>query len=142
MIRKENKPVAFANLWFGADKAELSLDLMRYVPSAPRSVMEFLFIELMLWGKEQGYEWFNLGMAPLSGIESQPSGPLWNQLASLAFRHGEHFYHFQGLRQYKEKFDPVWTPKYIASPGGLSLPLAVANVATLISGGVGGLLKK
>ena len=115
---------------------------MRYVPEAPHGVMEFLFIKLMLWGKENSYQWFNLGMAPLSGIESQPRGPLWNQLASLTFRHGEHFYNFQGLRQYKDKCDPACTAKYIASPGGLSLPVAITNVATLISGGIGGMLKK
>ena len=115
---------------------------MRYLPGAPRGVMEFLFIKLMLWGKNNGYRWFNLGMAPLAGMEAPPRGPLWNQLATLTFRHGEHFYNFQGLRQYKEKFDPVWTAKYIAAPGGWSLPVALTNVATLISGGIGGMLKK
>jgi phosphatidylglycerol lysyltransferase len=142
IIRKEQQVLAFANLWLAAEKEELSIDLMRYLPDAPHGVMEFLFIQLMLWGKENGYRWFDLGMAPLAGIESQPGAPLWNQLAALTFRHGEHFYNFQGLRQYKDKFDPAWTAKYIASPGGLSLPVAIANVATLISGGIGGLLKK
>ena len=31
-----------------------------------------------------------------------------NKIGSLVFRHGEHFYRFRGLRQYKSKFDPVW----------------------------------
>ncbi len=142
LIRREGEALAFSNLWFGANKYELSIDLMRYLPSAPHGVMEFLFIQLLLWGKEQGYEWFDLGMAPLAGIESQPHGPRWNQLASLAFRHGEHFYNFQGLRNYKDKFDPTWSAKYIASPGGLSLPVALTNVATLISGGITRLVSK
>ena len=30
-----------------------------------------LFVRLMLWGAEKGYERFNLGMAPLSGLEAQ-----------------------------------------------------------------------
>ncbi len=142
LIRVEGKIVAFANLWFGAEHEELSIDLMRYLPEAPHGVMEFLFVQLMLWGKDNGYQWFNLGMAPLSGIESQRRGPLWNQLAALTFRHGEHFYNFQGLRMYKEKFHPVWTAKYIAAPAGLSLPVAIANVATLIAGGIRGMLQK
>ena len=37
------------------------------------SVMEFLFLELMLWGKEQGYERFTLGMVPLAGLERRPA---------------------------------------------------------------------
>ncbi len=134
--------VAFANLWMGSPGTELSIDLMRHIPDAPRSSMEYLFIQLMLWGKAEGFEWFNLGMAPLSGVEQHRLGPLWNRVAGIAFQHGEHFYNFQGLRQYKEKFDPVWRPKYLASPGGWILPVILANVATLIAGGVTKLIKK
>jgi phosphatidylglycerol lysyltransferase len=55
---------------------------------------------------------------------------------------GENFYNFQGLRQYKEKFDPVWEPTYLASPGGLVLPRILTNLATLISGGLRGVVAK
>ena len=58
------------------------------------------------------------------------------------FRHGEHFYNFQGLRQYKDKFDPEWEPKYLASPGGLALPRILTNIAALISGGLKGVIAK
>lgn len=104
--------------------------------------MEYLFIALMLWGHDQGYQRFSLGMAPLSGIDHQRLAPLWTNVAALAFRHGEHFYNFQGLRQYKEKFHPTWRAKYLASPGGFALPLILANVATLISGGLRKLVAK
>lgn len=96
---KENQPVAFTNLWYGAAQEEMSLDLMRFDSTAPEGTMEFLFVELMLRGAEQQYKWFNLGMAPLSGIESQRLAPLWSQAADFAFRHGEQFYNFKGLRQ-------------------------------------------
>lgn len=135
LVHQKGKPLAFANLWLGARKEELSIDLMRYVPSGPSNLMDYLFIELMLWGKEQGYQWFNLGMAPLSGIADRPLAPLWNRVAGLAYRHGDHFYGFEGLRQYKEKFDPVWQPKYLASPGGLALPRILSDVAALIRRG-------
>ncbi|HXG18784.1 MAG TPA: phosphatidylglycerol lysyltransferase domain-containing protein [Methylomirabilota bacterium] len=52
------------------------------------------------------------------------------------FRHGEHFYNFQELRHYKEKFAPEWTPKYLACPGGLALPRILTNGASLIAGGM------
>ena len=54
--------------------------------------------------------------------------------------HGEHFYNFKGLRAYKEKFDPIWEPRYLASPGGMALPRIMTNLATLISGGAKGLV--
>ena len=136
VVRKDGKIIAFANLWQGAEKDELSVDLMRYLPDAPHDIMEYLFIQSMLWGKAQGFKWFNLGMAPLSGLEDRGLAPLWNRLGSFVFRHGEDFYNFQGLRQYKEKFGPVWRPKYIACPGGMLLPRILANLAALISGGV------
>ena len=37
--------------------------------------MDYLFIELMLWGQQAGYRWLNLGMAPLSGLEAHPLAP-------------------------------------------------------------------
>ncbi len=142
VVRKDGKTVAFANMWQGAEKEELSIDLMRYLPDAPHNVMEYLFVQLMLWGKREGYRWFNLGMAPLSGLEDRALAPLWNRVGAFIFRHGEHFYNFQGLRQYKEKFGPEWVPKYLACPGGLAVPRILANIATLVSGGMKGVIAK
>ncbi len=34
--------------------------------------MDFLFVELLLWGKAEGYASFNLGMAPMSGFNDHP----------------------------------------------------------------------
>lgn len=142
VVRQQGKIVAFANLWTGADQQELSLDLMRFGPQAPRGVMEYLFVSLMLWGKDQGYQSFDLGMAPLSGLENRPFAPLWQRIGAVVFRHGEHFYNFEGLREYKQKFNPIWEPRYLACPGGLALPHILLNVATLISGGIKGVFAK
>ena len=139
---KDGKILAFTNLWLGANKDELSIDLMRYLDEAPHGIMEYLFIQLILWGKREGYHWFNLGMAPLSGLEDHELAPLWNRVGAFVFRYGEHFYNFQGLRQYKEKFDPEWKPKYLACPGGMALPRILTNLGSLISGGVKGVVSK
>jgi len=88
-----------------------------------------------LWGKEQGYAHFSLGLAPMSGFEQSPVAPLWMKLGILLYEHGERFYNFQGLRSFKEKFGPVWTPRYLASPGTLKLPRILADVAALVAGG-------
>lgn len=140
LIRVGGAPVAFANLWTTAGREELSVDLMRFGPDAPRGAMDYLFTELLLWGKAQGYGYFNLGMTPLAGLEVHPLAPVWHRVGNLVFRYGDHFYNFGGLRRYKAKFLPEWQPRYLASPGGLALPQVLLDVATLISGGVRGLL--
>jgi len=142
LVRCHGSIVAFANLWCAGTREEVSPDLMRYGHDAPPSVMEYLFLRLILWAKEEGYRWLNLGMAPLAGLEARPSAPLWNRIGALAFRYGEHFYNFQGLRQFKSKFYPEWRPKYLISPGGIVLPRVLANVAALVSGGLRGVVVK
>ncbi|MDF1814312.1 MAG: bifunctional lysylphosphatidylglycerol flippase/synthetase MprF [Verrucomicrobiales bacterium] len=135
VIRIEGKIVAFANLMKGETKYEFSADLMRYGEGAPPGVMEYLFIRLILWGREQGYSWFSLGMAPLSGLEDRALAPVWNKIGARIFTLGEHFYNFQGLRKYKEKFDPEWEPRYLACRSLGQLPAILFDAATLISGG-------
>ena len=142
VVERQGRIRAFANVWPGPDKVELSMDLMRYQKDAPHAVMEALFVHLFCWGKEQGYRWFGLGMAPLSGFETSPVAPLWTRLGSFLYRHGETFYNFQGLRAYKEKFNPVWEPRYLAYPGGLALPRVLADVSALIAGGYRRILSK
>ena len=142
LITQQDKIVAFANIWQGANKEELSVDLMRYMPDSPEGVMDYMFTELLLWGKSEGYKWFNFGTAPMSGMEDRQFAPLWSQAGAFLFRHGEHFYNFQGLHEYKDKFAPVWQPKYIACPRGLMLPRILANVAALVSGNIKGVVAK
>jgi phosphatidylglycerol lysyltransferase len=142
LVRRDGSIMAFSNIWQGAGKKELSIDLMRQAPNAPRGTMEYLFVEIMLWGKEQGYQRFNLGMVPLAGLEDRALAPLWNRLGAQIFRHGEHFYNFQGLRQFKEHFDPEWKPKYLVLPRGYLLPPVLTNLAALISGGLRGAIAK
>ncbi len=142
VIRLDGEIVAFANLWPSAPGGELSVDLMRFRPSAPSGVMDFLFVHLLLWGRDQGFSAFALGMAPLAGLRSGPFASTWQRLASLVYRWGEHFYNFQGLRQYKEKFGPVWRSRYLVCPGGRAVPGVLADLASLISGSLLGTLRK
>lgn len=135
VVRRNGEIMAFANIWQSPHGGEISVDLMRYRDDAPYGMMDFLFINTMLWGKNREYRWFNLGMAPLSGLETHSLAPTWAKAGAFIFRHGEHFYNFEGLRAYKEKYEPDWAPKYIASPGGMALPRTLIDVATLISGG-------
>ena len=133
---------AFANLWLTTDKAQLSVDLMRYQPNTPNGIMDYLFAELMLWGKAENYQWFCLGMAPLAGLDNRPLSPLWNKVGATLFKRGEHFYNFEGLYEYKAKYAPQWHPRYLAAPAGFSVPFILMQIARIISGGWQGIFGK
>jgi len=142
LIERGGRIQAFANVWPGPRHVELSIDLMRYHRDAPKSVMDALFVHLMKWGQEQGYRWFAMGMAPLSGFENSPVASLWNRLGTFLYEHGESVYSFQGLRAYKDKFNPIWEPHYLAYPGGLRLPRIMVDVSALVAGGYRKIFRK
>lgn len=142
LVRREGKVVAFATLWTTPDRSEFSMDLMRYSDEAPKNVMDFLFVELFEWGRASGYKAFDFGMAPLAGLLDRPLAPLMSRMGRLLFERGEDIYNFQGVRRYKDKFDPLWRPCYIAGPSKWSIPILIADVGLLSSGGVSGLTRR
>lgn len=133
VVRQEGAILAFANIWYGRPGGEMTIDLMRHLPGCS-GVMDLLFVNLMQEGKMRGYRWFNLGMAPLSGLSHHRLAPSWHKVAAFVARNGERFYGFRGLRAYKQKFGPVWEPRYLACPGGWALPQILLDVTSLISG--------
>lgn len=139
LVRHEGRIVAFATLLCTDVKFDASVDLMRHRPDAPKGTMDYLFAKLMLYCKDEGYQRFGLGMAPMSGMADHRLATRWHRFGRLVFEHGERFYNFRGLRSFKEKFDPVWEARYLAAPGGVDHLLALSDIAALISGGVRGL---
>jgi phosphatidylglycerol lysyltransferase len=142
IVRRGDAIVAFATAWVTDVREEIAVDLMRHTAEALPGTMEFLFTRMMLWGAAQGYRWFNLGVAPLSGLPSHALAPLWSRAANLLYHRGSRFYNFSGLRAFKQKWDPVWEPRYIALPRGIALPLVVTDLVTLVSGGVKGIVSR
>lgn len=142
IIRGPSGIEAFANLWQTGDKAELSIDLMRYRPESPHGIMDCLLCDIILWGKDQGFLTFNLGMAPLAGLDARVMSQPWVHLESLVYQHGEPFYNFRGLRAFKDKWEPKWYPKYLATSAGLSWPVVLVSLTALIGGGWRGALSK
>jgi phosphatidylglycerol lysyltransferase len=83
--------------------------------------------------KARGFAEFSLGMAPLSGLNPNRSGRLWDRFGSLIYRHGGGFYNFAGLRAFKQKFDPDWRPHYLATATALPPVGPLADAARLIA---------
>jgi len=142
VVKSENNIMAFANLMYTSDREELTIDLMRYSYSASNGIMDYLFINMMLWGKDNGFKYFNLGSVPLSGFINKPLAPLWNRIGSAIYGYSENFYNFQGLRSYKNKFHPEWLPRYLVYSKPLDLPRTLIDIAMLVSGGIKGVILK
>ncbi|MEO7216859.1 MAG: phosphatidylglycerol lysyltransferase domain-containing protein [Gemmatimonadaceae bacterium] len=135
IVRYAGRVVAFANIWTSGGNHEASVDLMRYAPGSPDGVIDYLLCEIMLWASQGGFAWFDLGVAPLAGVEGGRGAPLWDKVASWAFRRCNRFYSFEGLRRYKAKFDPVWESRYMIVPARANAAVIAADVARLIGGG-------
>ena len=140
LCRLDGRVVAFANLWPGAAAGDIAVDLMRAHPEAPRVAMEALFIELILWAKGEGFSRFDLGMAPLAGLEDRRFAPMLSRAGAWVYRHAGSIYGFEGLRAFKSKFDPEWEGRYLAAPGAWRLSAALWRTALLTSGGLRGML--
>ena len=114
---EENNVQAFVTFLASNGPEEASIDLMRYhLRTAPNGIMDYLFVKLLLHFKEEGVIFFDLGMAPLSNVGTEKHSFLQEKVAYLIYAFTNRFYSFSGLRQYKQKFSPVWMPRYIAYP--------------------------
>ena len=196
VVKYQGKIVAFANLWQSGQHNELSIDLMRYKEvhnsegKEIKNMMDYLFVNLFMWGKEAGFHCFSLGMAPFTGLESHPKpmvekhpledstpkdgalndealktmsqhiidskymeipagsetiGPKWRYVTNTMTKYGKTYYNFMGLRNFKEKFNPDWEPRYIGIETGLRAGMkpikGLTDTTLLISGGLGSLVR-
>jgi len=136
VVRQGERTLAFANLTPSYQgRQEVSVDLMRHFPDAPHGTMDFLFARIIEWARDEGYAYFNLGMAPLSGVGNTRYARPDERLAGLAYDYGSRLYNYKGLRSFKEKFHPVWQSRYIAYPLYRPLPTLLIDLAALIAGG-------
>ena len=142
VVKHQGHIIAFCNLLATENHTQIDLDLMRYDDSTPHGVMDYMFVQLFVWAKAQGYQAFGLGMSPLSGLDNERiDTPHWYAIASLVKKYAEPYYNFTGLRQYKQKFHPQWQPRYLAVAHRRDVAQGLADSTLLISGGIQGLLK-
>lgn len=111
---------AFVNQIPSFDPEEANYDLLRQSRSAPGNSTDFLMMGFIAELQKHGYKRLNLGLCPLSGMESDDTEHYGTADSLLAFvyNNGDRLYSFSGLRRYKEKYNPLWSSRYIAYRGG------------------------
>ena len=125
----DGKVAAFANLYPEYRRNEATVDLMRRRTGSENGTMEMLCAALLDWAKAEGYDTFNLGLCPLAGIGEAAHDPAAERALRSIFEHSRRFYNFKGLHDFKAKFHPQWSPRFLVYPGPASLPaVALATV--------------
>jgi phosphatidylglycerol lysyltransferase len=131
VVRDPDKhALAFANEIPSYRKGEATIDLMRYRLEMPNGTMEYLLMELMLALREEGYDRFDLGLAPLAGVGDRSGAPLEERALNQLSERLTRFFSYKGLRNYKAKFEPDWEERFLVYGVG---PLALARVGVALT---------
>jgi phosphatidylglycerol lysyltransferase len=107
----DEKVVAFLNIIPDYAPGELTYDLIRKTTDAPGGNMDSLIVELIAYGKRNGFSFLNMGMAPMSGIGRGRDLP--ERTLKFAYEKMKMFSHYHGLRDFKDKFAPVWEDRFL-----------------------------
>ncbi|WP_326994932.1 phosphatidylglycerol lysyltransferase domain-containing protein [Chitinophaga sp. 212800010-3] len=125
----EGRISAFLNIIPDYAPGECTYDLIRKRSDAPGGVMDALIIALIQDAQQKGLHYLNLGMVPMSGI-SQPENTA-EKMVKYAYEKLRFFRHYQGLREFKEKYATEWTNKYLVYEHDfdlVQLPSALSKV--------------
>ncbi|PWF99381.1 bifunctional lysylphosphatidylglycerol flippase/synthetase MprF [Levilactobacillus bambusae] len=133
MKDKDGKIIAFANLMPTGNHVVTSIDLMRSSQDAPSGIMDGLFVKLFEYCRDQGYQYFDLGMSPLANVGDSRFSFLPEKMAHLLYEYGYKLYSFQGLRAYKEKYVTKWVSKYTAFRKNRSLVFTTLQILMVVN---------
>jgi phosphatidylglycerol lysyltransferase len=125
---------AFVNIVPSCRRGTTTIDLMRHRRDAPNGVMDFLFAKHFESCRAQGFNYFDLGMVPLSGFSEKEQASQTERAVYFFLRHLEFIFSFSGLKYFKSKYANRWEPRYVIYRHVLDLPrlgIAMTRVAEL-----------
>jgi phosphatidylglycerol lysyltransferase len=111
--------VAFVNEAPSYRSGEANFDMMQHLPDLHWGIMDYLFAQMMVNMRNEGYRTFNFGVAPFVGIGNRPDATMTEKTVNQIFERLDWFVHSKGIKQYKHKFDPQWKDSFVAYQGGI-----------------------
>jgi phosphatidylglycerol lysyltransferase len=126
--------LAFLNVIPSFRAGESTIDLMRRREDSPNGIIDYLILKLIERLKNEGYERFNLGMAPMSRITENESPSIEEKTVYFFSKRMNFMFSFSGLRLHKSKFATCWEPRYTIFRNALDLPklaIAIGNLTRL-----------
>lgn len=122
----------FANLMPMYDNSTLSIDLMRFSQESCNGIMDYIFVNLFQYAKEEGYKSFNMGLSPLSKVGEGKYCHRREKLGNYIYSYGDKLYSFKGLKNFKQKYCESWEGVYMAYKNRSSFIITVLQVMILI----------
>lgn len=129
---QEGQLVSFATL-MPMEDGTLSIDLMRHRNDAPSGIMDKVFIELFKYGQANGYQLFDLGMAPLSNVGDSKYSFIEERVAHFIYEYGYKLYGFQGLKSFKNKYANEWHSKYTTYRKRSSIAITMLQLVMVVN---------
>ncbi len=130
----DDRIIAFTDLLSGYNKKEVTIDLMRHRAEVENGTMEFLFVSLLNYFKDAGYDTLSFSLSPLAGVGAASTSPSIEKGLRHFTKYLNRFYSFNGLHQFKHKFQPDWEPRYLVYPSLKSLPEIAVGLVRADSG--------
>lgn len=121
------RALAFATWLPYAQGKGRALDMMRHRPT-DRNVIDSLVVACLLEYRSRGLEEVSLGNAPLANLEQREIDSLEEKAARLLYERFDQYYGYRSLFEFKNKFHPRWTGRYLAYRGVPNLLPAVAAI--------------
>ncbi len=101
----------------------LSLSGMRRERTTPNGLNEFLVCSLLAWARERGFERVSLNFAAFAKVIEPPApADRITTLEQRVLRRLSGRFQLERLLRFNDKFDPRWTPRYMAYPSLAALP--------------------
>lgn len=116
-----------------------ALDNMRRSSETPPGAMEWLIAYSIEWAREQECKRMSLGLAPLAGLGGKRAGlsffaALWERGANFLHRKGVVLKQYRSLYAFKDKFQPLWEPRYLVIERQQSFPHILFALASVFGG--------
>lgn len=119
--------LAFASWLPYARSTGRVLDMIRHRP-CDRGVVDPLIAESLLGFQQRGLREVSLGNAPLANLDHKHMDNFEEKAARLLYDRFDRYYGYRTLFEFKNKFHPTWSGRYLAYQGVADLLPAVAGV--------------
>ncbi|MDR3049679.1 MAG: phosphatidylglycerol lysyltransferase domain-containing protein [Elusimicrobiota bacterium] len=129
ILKKNGAICGFSIIDAVKNKYEASCKIMRFV-NCPDNIFEYMVYKTVLWAKEKEYTLFDLGLAYSKDDKKEPFLKYFTKMFALSEYRG---HDFKALRDFKERFNPVWNNKYAAIHFDEHIIMFIKNFTTLIS---------